>query len=77
MYVPLNPIPLKDRVSLIFLQYGQIDVIDGAFVLVDKTGVRTHIPVGSVACIMLGGYTGFSCCGAAGGNGRYTAGVGR
>ncbi|PWC20189.1 subtype I-E CRISPR-associated endonuclease Cas1 [Brenneria roseae subsp. roseae] len=53
MYVPLNPIPLKDRVSLIFLQYGQIDVIDGAFVLVDKTGVRTHIPVGSVACIML------------------------
>lgn len=39
MYVPLNPIPLKDRVSLIFLQYGQIDVIDGAFVLVDKTGV--------------------------------------
>ncbi|ASN87377.1 subtype I-E CRISPR-associated endonuclease Cas1 [Pectobacterium versatile] len=53
MYVPLNPIALKDRVSLIFLQYGQIDVIDGAFVLVDKTGVRTHIPVGSVACIML------------------------
>ncbi|MCU1795833.1 type I-E CRISPR-associated endonuclease Cas1 [Pectobacterium polaris] len=53
MYVPLNPIPLKDQVSLIFLQYGQIDVIDGAFVLVDKTGVRTHIPVGSVACIML------------------------
>ncbi|GKV77995.1 CRISPR-associated endonuclease Cas1 [Pectobacterium carotovorum subsp. carotovorum] len=53
MYVPLNPIPLKDRVSLIFLQYGQIDVIDGAFVLVDKTGVRTHIPVGSVACVML------------------------
>ncbi|KFX18115.1 type I-E CRISPR-associated endonuclease Cas1e [Pectobacterium parvum] len=53
MYVPLNPIPLKDRVSLIFLQYGQVDVIDGAFVLVDKTGVRTHIPVGSVACIML------------------------
>lgn len=52
-YIPLNPIPLKDRVSMIFLQYGQIDVIDGAFVLIDKTGVRTHIPVGSVACIML------------------------
>jgi len=44
---------MKDRVSMIFLEYGQIDVIDGAFVLVDKTGVRTHIPVGSVACIML------------------------
>ncbi|WP_315709169.1 type I-E CRISPR-associated endonuclease Cas1e [Brenneria uluponensis] len=53
VYVPLNPIPLKDRTSMIFLQYGQIDVIDGAFVLVDKTGIRTHIPVGSVACIML------------------------
>lgn len=52
-FIPLNPIPMKDRVSMIFLQYGQIDVIDGAFVLVDKTGIRTHIPVGSVACIML------------------------
>lgn len=37
-WLPLNPIPLKDRVSMIFLQYGQIDVIDGAFVLIDKTG---------------------------------------
>ncbi len=52
-WLPLNPIPLKDRVSMIFLQYGQVDVIDGAFVLIDKTGVRTHIPVGSVACLML------------------------
>ncbi|HCD2062039.1 TPA: type I-E CRISPR-associated endonuclease Cas1e [Serratia marcescens] len=52
-FIPLNPIPLKDRTSMVFLQYGQIDVIDGAFVLVDKTGIRTHIPLGSVACIML------------------------
>lgn len=44
---------MKDRVSMIFLEYGQVDVIDGAFVLVDKSGVRTHIPVGSIACIML------------------------
>ena len=50
---PLKPLPIKDRVSMVFVQYGQIDVLDGAFVLVDKTGVRTHIPVGSVACIML------------------------
>jgi CRISPR-associated protein Cas1 len=28
-------------------------VLDGAFVLVDKNGIRTHIPVGSIACIML------------------------
>lgn len=52
-FVPLTPLPLKDRVSLVFLQYGQIDVLDGAFVLIDKTGVRTHIPVGNIACIML------------------------
>ena len=52
-FIPLKPIPLKDRNSLIFLQYGQVDMLDGAFVLLDKNGVRTHIPVGSVACIML------------------------
>jgi len=52
-FIPLKPIPMKDRVSMIFLQYGQVDVKDGAFVLIDKGGVRTHIPVGSIACIML------------------------
>ena len=52
-YLPLKPIPIKNRVSMIFLQYGLIDVKDNAFVLVDERGVRTHIPVGSVACIML------------------------
>lgn len=52
-YLPLKPIPMKIRVSMIFLQYGQIDVQDGAFVLIDKNGVRTHIPAGTVACIML------------------------
>ena len=38
---------------MIFIEYGQIDVQDGAFVVIDKNGVRVHIPVGSVACIML------------------------
>ncbi len=50
---PLKPLLIKDRVSMVFVQYGQIDVLDGAFVLIDKVGVRTHIPVGSVACVML------------------------
>lgn len=50
---PLKPLPMKDRVSLIFIKYGQIDVLDGAFVVVDQNGARVHIPVGSVACIML------------------------
>lgn len=50
---PLKPIPMKDRISVLFLKRGQLDVLDGAFVLVDKNGVRTHIPVGGVACLML------------------------
>jgi CRISPR-associated protein Cas1 len=53
MLPPLRPLPMKDRMSMLFIQYGQIDVIDGAFVVVDQTGIRTHIPVGSVACILL------------------------
>lgn len=53
MLPPLKPIAIKERVSLLFIEYGQIDVIDGAFVVIDKNGVRTHIPVGSVACLML------------------------
>lgn len=52
-FVPLKPLPIKDRASIIFLQYGKIDVKDGAFVLIDEKGVRTHIPVGSIACMML------------------------
>jgi len=49
----LKPIPVKDRVSVIFVDKGHLDVLDGAFVVVDKNGVRTHIPVGGVACLML------------------------
>lgn len=50
---PLKPIPIKDRLSILYIEYGHLDVLDGAFVVVDKTGVRTHIPVGGVACLML------------------------
>ena len=53
MLPPLKPSAMKERISLLFIEYGQIDVLDGAFVVVDKNGVRTHIPVGSVACLML------------------------
>jgi CRISPR-associated protein Cas1 len=52
-YVPLRPIPLKDRAGIVFLEYGQVDVIDGAFVLVDQNGARIQIPVGGLACLML------------------------
>lgn len=50
---PPKPIPMKERSSIIFVEYGQIDVIDGAFVVVDKTGIRTHITIGGFACLML------------------------
>jgi CRISPR-associated protein Cas1 len=49
----LSPLAIKDRLSVMFIERGQVDVLDGAFVVVDVTGVRTHIPVGSVACLML------------------------
>jgi CRISPR-associated protein Cas1 len=50
---PLKPIPIKDRISVVYVEKGNLDVLDGSFVVVDKTGVRTHIPVGGVACLML------------------------
>ena len=50
---PLRPIPIKERLSVLYIEYGQLDVLDGAFVVVDKNGVRTHIPVGGVVCLML------------------------
>lgn len=49
----LSPITIKERVSLVFVEKGQLDVLDGAFVVVDSRGVRTHIPVGGVSCLML------------------------
>jgi len=52
-HLPLRPIAVRDRASILFLEYGQVDVIDGAFVLVDQQGVRVQIPVGGLACLML------------------------
>lgn len=49
----LSPIAIKERVSLFYVKYGNLDVLDGAFVVVDENGVRTHIPIGGVACLML------------------------
>lgn len=50
---PPRPIPLKDRASILFIEKGQLDVLDNAFVVVDRRGVRTQIPVGGLACLML------------------------
>jgi len=50
---PLKPIPIKNRISVAYIEKGRLDVLDGAFVVVDKNGIRTHIPVGGIACLML------------------------
>lgn len=49
----LSPIMLKERMSVAYVERGLIDRQDGAFVVVDERGVRTQIPVGGVACVML------------------------
>ena len=49
----LSPVTIKERVSLVYVEKGNLDVLDGAFVVVDVNGVRTHIPVGGVSCLML------------------------
>lgn len=49
----LSPVTIKERVSLVFVEKGYLDVLDGAFVVVDTNGVRTHIPIGGVSCLML------------------------
>jgi len=53
MRLESNPIPMKERSTMVWLQYGQIDVQDGSLVLIDKDGVRTQIPVGGLACLLL------------------------
>jgi CRISPR-associated protein Cas1 len=50
---PPRPIPIRERASIMFIEKGRLDVLDGAFVVVDENGVRTHIPVGGVVCLML------------------------
>lgn len=50
---PPRPIMMKERVSIVFLRYGRLDVENGAFVLIDEKGIRVQIPVGSIACLLL------------------------
>ena len=50
---PPQPIPIRERSSILFVEKGRLDVLDGAFVLVDEKGIRTHIPIGGLVCLML------------------------
>jgi CRISPR-associated protein Cas1 len=74
---PPRPIPIKDRSSILFIGRGQLDVIDGAFVVVDASGVRTVIPVGGIACLMLEPGSRVSRRGRPGGTGWHAADLGR
>jgi len=53
MRLESNPILMKERSTMVWLQCGAIDVLDGALVLIDKEGVRTQIPLGGLACLLL------------------------
>lgn len=50
---PPRPIPIRERAAILFVEKGRLDVLDGAFVVVDERGIRTHIPVGGLTCLML------------------------
>ena len=53
-YLPdLAPIAIKERLLLLFIERCRVDVVDNAFVMIDKEGTRTHVPVGGIACLML------------------------
>ena len=50
---PPKPIPLRERSTLVCVERGQVDVVDGTCVVVDERGVRTTIPIGAMTCVML------------------------
>lgn len=53
-FIPLKPLPIKDRNFMIFIAMSRIDVRDSAFVVIDEVnGERMHIPVGSINGILL------------------------
>jgi CRISPR-associated protein Cas1 len=54
MKLPKPPaVPQRERTSVVFVERGQIDVIDGVMVVTDISGVRMQLPIGGIACLML------------------------
>lgn len=55
MAAPIPPLytSQKERLAHVFLEYGHLDVMDGALVLIDAAGVRIQIPAGSLSTIFL------------------------
>ena len=53
-FIPLKPIPIKYRHSMIYVGIERIGIRDGTFVVIDNINVeRMHIPVGIIACLLL------------------------
>ncbi len=50
---PPMKIPLRERVSILFVERGRLDVRDGTMVVIDKNGEREQLPIGGVACLIL------------------------
>lgn len=50
--IPLN-VMQRSRIPYLFLQYGLLEVVDGALVLSDATGVRVQIPLGAITALFL------------------------
>lgn len=48
----LGAIPIKERLSIVWIERSQVDVVDGTFVSIAGE-IRTHIPLGGIACLML------------------------
>jgi len=54
--MPARPdirVPLRDRDPFLHVRRGMLDVEDGAVVVADVNGIRTQVPVGALACLML------------------------
>ena len=47
-----RPIPLNERAAIEFVGRTQIDVRDGAFEAINAEGMRAHIPIGGIACLV-------------------------
>lgn len=46
-------LPIKERRSFLFVGAAQVDVRDGSFVVSRTDGIRTAIPLGALACVVL------------------------
>ena len=40
---PPKPLPIKERISVVFVEHGEVDMLDGAFVVVDASGLRLKV----------------------------------